>query len=125
MSTEKQLQFNAQGMTLAHDLRISGASYNCTNKLKYTFYHRWIVVNDFHIPVKKPKKALTKQKLIVVAVIFTMISLFTTFFHYRVSLKLRNNYNSPEKVAVLIKCTDFNMTAQEKRIRKLESDENF
>ena len=49
---------------------------------KYTFYDRWIVVSDLHFPVKKPKKALTKQTLIVVAVIVTMISLFRTFFHY-------------------------------------------
>ena len=28
VSTEKQLQFNAQGMTWARDLRISGVSYN-------------------------------------------------------------------------------------------------
>ena len=54
----------------------------CINQLKNTFYDRWIVVSDLHFPVKKPKKALTKQTLIVVAVIVTMISLFRTFFHY-------------------------------------------
>ena len=63
----------------------------CINQLKNTFYDRWIVVSDLHFPVKKPKKALTKQKLIVVAVIVTMISLFRTFFHH-CSVTLRKNY---------------------------------
>ena len=33
-----------------------------TNKNISTFYDRWIVIDDFHIPVKKPTKALKKKR---------------------------------------------------------------
>ena len=49
--------------------------YKLTKIYHDTFYCRWIVINDFHIPVKKPEKALKNS--IVITFIVTMVrSLF-------------------------------------------------
>lgn len=87
-----------------------------TNKNIYTFYNRWIIIDDFHIPVKKPTKALKKKRswnCFNCHRCHDTVCCFNlwTLFHSNTETD-KNLLIVQKKLAVEIRCTGFNMIVQ-------------